>query len=97
MNKSENIADRTLFPRDSFFVSAKEGLGIDDLLKSILQFFRQNASTLHLKVPYTKISSYSKLKKYAVEKKFDYRDDALYIDAVIDHKNVAYFKEYIIS
>ncbi len=97
MNKSENIADRTLFPRDSFFVSAKEGLGIDDLLKSILQFFRQNASTLHLKVPYTKISCYSKLKKYAVEKKFDYRDDALYIDAVIDHKNVAYFKEYIIS
>ena len=64
-----------------------------DLLKS---FFRSRTSEIRLKIPYDKLSAYGKLKKYAAEKSFSYRDDALYVRALVENIYLGNFKEFMI-
>lgn len=94
MNKSENIDDFTLYPRESIFISAKTGMGLDRLREKILEFFRARTSEVLLRIPYEKMSLYGKMKKYVVEKDFSYRDDALYVKAVIENIYLDKFKDY---
>ena len=96
MNKSETIEDRTVYPRDSIFISAKYGQGLEDLKTAILSFFRSRTSEIRLKIPYDKLSAYGKLKKYAAEKSFSYRDDALYVRALVENIHLGNFKEFMI-
>lgn len=96
MNKSETIEDRTVYPRDSIFISAKYGQGLEDLKTAILSFFRSRTSEIRLKIPYDKLSAYGKLKKYAAEKSFSYRDDALYVRALVENIYLGNFKEFMI-
>lgn len=95
MNKSEDLRDTTAYPHESIFVSAKTGLGLDFLKEKILQFFRRDTVSVQLKIPYEKLSEYGKLKQYAIEKTFDYRDDALYVNAVIENKFLLRFSPFL--
>lgn len=97
MNKSEGIEDLSLYPKDSIFVSAKYGLGLEELKTKILSFFREKSSCCLLKIPYEKMSQYTKLKKYLTEKEYTYRDDGLYIKAIADNIYLDLFSEFIIK
>ncbi len=94
MNKSEGLSDTTLYPKESIFISAKYGDGLALLKEKILQFFRKDSVLLHLRIPYERMSEYTPLKKYAVEKNFDYRDDALLLDAVVEPAYLSLFRGF---
>ncbi len=42
MNKSENVGDFSVFPRESVMISAKEQMGIEGLKREIVKFFRND-------------------------------------------------------
>lgn len=94
MNKSEGLSDTTLYPKESIFISAKYGDGLALLKEKILQFFRKDSVLLHLRIPYERMSEYTPLKKYAVEKNFDYRDDALLLDAIVEPAYLSLFRGF---
>lgn len=95
MNKCENIRVFEGFPRDSVFISAKYGIGLESLKSRILSFFRENSSAVVLEIPYSEYSEYTLLKKYVVEKSFEYLDSGLRINAVIDHIYLPKFQKFI--
>ena len=68
---------------------------MDALKTKILEEFRKQASSIKLKIPYKRLSAYGKLKKYAVEKEFSYKDDGVYVTAVVDNIYLELFKDYI--
>ena len=96
MNKCEKVSDRTAYPKDCIFVSAKEDIGLDLLKKKILNYFRQSTLQIRLKIPYEQMAAYGKLKKYVVEKSFKYGNDALYVNAVVESSLIDYFKDFIV-
>ena len=96
MNKSENVEDHTLYPQESLFISAKTGQGLELLQQKILEFFRYNSSEVFLKIPYSALAAYGKLKKYAVEKNFSYTDDALYVKAIVENIYLELFRKFIV-
>lgn len=96
MNKCEKVSDRTAYPKDCIFVSAKEDIGLDLLKKKILNYFRQCTLQIRLKIPYEQMAAYGKLKKYVVEKSFKYGNDALYVNAVVESSLIEYFKNFIV-
>lgn len=95
MNKCDKVKDFSLYPHDCIFISAKESIGMDALKTKILEEFRKQASSIKLKIPYERLSAYGKLKKYAVEKEFSYKDDGVYVTAVVDNIYLELFKDYI--
>ena len=94
MNKSEDIADRTAFPPDCIFVSAKTGAGIDKLKAEILHFFNKDYSECTLRIPYAKIGEYSKLKELIEEKSFRYENSYLEVLASIPNIYLGRFSNF---
>lgn len=96
MNKSEDLKDFTPFPRESIFISAKTGFGLEDLKRKIVAFFRSESTEISVKVPYGKLSLYGKLKRFAVEKEFRYLDDCVLIKLVVANRYLDLFKDYLV-
>lgn len=73
MNKCETIQSFEDYPPDAIFISAKQGIGIDRLQKEILTYFSKEIAVLRLSVPYTQMSEYARIKRYAtMESDFHY-------------------------
>ena len=97
MNKSENIADKTVLPYDSIAISAKENLGIESLKREILRCFKNEFFFCSLFVPYAQMNAYQALKEYITERKVEFTDDGQCIDAVIPTKYCEKLSAYITS
>ena len=59
MNKSEEIADKTILPYGSISISAKEQMGISTLKQAILHEFQQDFLFCTLFIPYTQMHVYN--------------------------------------
>lgn len=97
MNKSENIHDTTLFPRDSIPISAKEKLGIERLKREILSKFQQDYFFCRLFVPYVAMSEYNAIKQCLTERTLSYTNDGLQIDVVIPSQYIQKFQQFIVE
>lgn len=99
MNKSEAVADTSLFPRESIAVSAKEGLGIDHLKKEIIKFFRKDYLFCQLFIPYEKSNEYSKLKlkTHLAERCVKFDSEGQFVWATIPNRHAELFNEYVIK
>lgn len=86
MNKSENVADKSVLPYESIAISAKENLGIENLKRQILRCFKNEFLFCSLFVPYAQMNDYQALKEYVTERKIEFTDDGQRIDAVIPAK-----------
>ena len=95
MNKSENITDFSLFPKESVMISAKNGLGIEALKREILKFFKNDFLFVELFVPYEKSNEYAKLKPYLYEKRTEFTDDGQIVSATIPSRYAKLFTEFI--
>jgi len=96
INKTENLNSAKIFPYGSILISAKEGLGIDNLKREILNKFKEEFLFCRLFVPYTKLKQYSNLKAYLTERKQHYTDDGQIIEVVIPRKYAEFFTEFVI-
>ena len=95
MNKSENITDFSIFPKESVMISAKDGLGIERLKREILKFFKNDFLFCELFIPYEKSNEYAKLKPYLYEKRTEFTDDGQTVWATIPSRYAKLFNEYI--
>ncbi len=95
MNKSENVTDFSVFPRESVMISAKENLGIEALKREIVKFFKNDFLFCQLFVPYEKSNEYAKLKPYLYERRTEFTDDGQTIWATIPSRYAKLFNEYI--
>ena len=95
MNKSENITDFSMFPKDSVMISAKDGLGIDGLKREILKFFKNDFLFCELFIPYEKSNEYAKLKPYLYEKRTEFTEAGQIVWATIPSRYAKLFNEYI--
>ena len=86
MNKSESLASFDGFPRDSIFISAKHGVGLEGLKSKIAEFFSENLSRIRLRIPYLNIGEYEKLKRFATERSIFYSGDAVEIEADVENR-----------
>ena len=86
MNKSESLASFDGFPRDSIFISAKRGVGLEGLKSKIAEFFSENLSRIRLRIPYLNIGEYEKLKRFATERSIFYSGDAVEIEADVENR-----------
>ena len=95
MNKSENIADTSVFPFDSVSISAKENIGINELKRSILQRFTGDLLACNLFIPYEQFDKYAKLIEYIHEKSIEYTDDGKIVSGYIQKEYTHLFNEFI--
>ena len=97
VNKTENMADKTLLPVNSIAISAKENLGIEDLKREILKEFSNDFLFCKLFVPYEKLSEYAKLKNNLVERSSEFLDDGQAIEVVIPFEYLDLFQPFIVE
>lgn len=95
MNKSENIADTSVFPFNSIPISAKENIGIDDLKKCILESFSSELLPCELFVPYQSFDKYTKLSDYIYEKSTEFTDDGKKVIGHIQREYAPLFNDFI--
>ena len=95
MNKSENVTDFSVFPRESVMISAKERLGIETLKREILKFFKNDFLFCELFVPYEKSNEYAKLKPYLYERRTEFTDNGQIVFATIPNRYAKFFSDYI--
>ena len=95
MNKSENVNDFSVFPKESVMISAKEKLGIEALKREILKFFKNDFLFCQLFIPYEKSNEYAKLKPYLYERRTEFTDDGQNVFATIPSRYAKFFTEYI--
>lgn len=96
MNKSENVADKSVLPYESIAISAKENLGIENLKRQILHCFKNEFLFCSLFVPYAQMNDYQALKEYVTERKIEFTDDGQRIDAVIPAKYREKLSAYLV-
>lgn len=95
MNKSEELTSFDGYPKESIFISAKYGIGIETLKNAILRFFGSGWAEVLLRVPYARMAAYSPLKKYADELQFNYLEDAVLIKARIRKTQLHRFQPFM--
>jgi len=95
MNKSENCKTTEAFPFGSVAISAKNGLGLEQLQREIFQHFTNEYLVCELFVPYTHINDYSQVKEYLIERKTEYTDDGIIVSATIPMRYVDSFQKFI--
>lgn len=95
MNKSEELTSFDGYPKESIFISAKYGIGIEALKNAILRFFGSGWAEVLLRVPYARMAAYSPLKKYADELQFNYLEDAVLINARIRKTQLHRFQPFM--
>lgn len=97
MNKSETVADTSVFPYGSIAVSAKENLGIEELKRAIFQQFSSEFFRCELFIPYEKSDDYAKKKRYLFERGVQFTDDGQTVAATIPLRYLDIFQEYMIK
>ena len=95
MNKSENLADFSAFPKDSVAISAKTGAGLNGLKREIVRRFQDEYKFLTLFVPYEKTNDYAKLKDYAKERKTVYTDEGKLVDITVATRYADLFIDFL--
>lgn len=95
MNKSENVTDFSMYPKESVMISAKEKLGIEGLKREIVKFFKNDFLFCELFIPYEKSNEYAKLKPYLYERRTEFSDEGQTIWATIPSRYAKFFSDYI--
>lgn len=95
MNKSENVSDYSLFPKDAIKISAKENLGIESLKREILNKFRDFYLFCELYVPYLQIHEYNKLKSMVIERTIKFENDGQTINVIIPTRYAHLFATFL--
>lgn len=97
MNKCESIDCFDEYPHDAIFISAKENIGIDRLRQEILKHFSADISAVSLRIPYTRMNEYARVKGYAAESDFRYLDDCVELKARIPNIHLSKFAPFRIA
>ena len=82
-NKCENISDFTNYPKDGVFISAKYGKGLDDLKDRIALAFEDRFLNCTLKIDFSKLSDFYKVKDFLESYTVEYKEDCVEINLCV--------------
>ena len=94
LNKCEGIEDTTPFS-DYVCISAKYGMGLEQLEREIISRFKDKFTDCTLSVPYAEIGKFGKLSGYINERSRQFDGDGLSIDCTIENIYLGRFEKYI--
>ena len=94
-----DIADSYLLPvtRNTVKISALTGVGIDALLECIAENLPQTRKRVLLLIPFDKGSLAAKIRNRSRVLREEYRNEGLFMDAVIDVADMPFVIEYIVD
>ena len=96
-NKTENISDFTVFPKNALFISAKNENGLNELQNRISELLMTNFSYYDFKVPYEKVGELRKILSLATGQTIEYFDDCIQAKLIVPKKYAARFDDFIKS
>ncbi|MDK2919859.1 MAG: GTPase [Candidatus Petromonas sp.] len=97
-NKSDKVLDKVLYSiKNSLFVSALTGEGIDKLIKLIKDHLFKDMQTYKLLIPYDKGDIYSYLCDKTNVINTDYKNEGILVKADLDTINFNKLKKYIVQ
>ena len=82
-NKCENITDFTNYPSDGVFISAKYSKGLDELKSKIAEEFSDYFLSCTLKLDFSEINEFYKIKDFLESYNINYKDDCIEIDICV--------------
>ncbi len=92
INKCDNIENFELLPKNTVKISAKSGLGIENLKNSIENVLNDNYITTNLYIPYTEFKNFNKNTSFLDSYTLEYKNE--YILANVTVKKI-YFDRFI--
>jgi GTP-binding protein HflX len=97
LNKAEKVLEPSELPRmreDRIYISAHEGIGIEELLALIDEKLNEAAEKMELLIPYDKSRLENEIRSHAQILATDYRDNGIYIEAVMKKEYVSKYQEF---
>jgi len=94
INKCDKITDFSGFPQNAVFISAREGRGLDQLLKRINDEFSQHYTKIEFTIPYSQYGEFTKLLRFTEKLNTEYLDDGIKISATIRTINIKKFEKF---
>ena len=82
VNKCD-IAGDVHLPKDCIRISAKMGMGLDALKERIFEALKENFLRATLLFPYSETAAYSKLRPLFTERRVEYTDDGITVEAIV--------------
>lgn len=96
-NKCENLCsnDYEIFPKNCIFISAKTGLGLNELKQAISDSLKCEYEKITLNVTYAQLTNLRKLLNYVQSYSIEYNDTGAKVHITVSTKQAAKFKEYV--
>ncbi len=98
-NKCDKIKNHDLNSskeENSVFISAKTGIGLDNLLQLIQDNINQKYKRLNILIPYDKVGIIAEIRKTGSIYSEEYLCDGIKIDALVDNKIIYMVSNYIL-
>lgn len=97
-NKCDASGSRTAsVMENSVFISAREGIGIDELLDTIETVIKRSKRLCKLLIPYTEQSAVSALYNSYTVVNVDYADDGILVDVILDARGMGQYVNYFLD
>ncbi len=97
LNKCDKLEQTQALPGDCVLISAKNNIGITELLNAIKQSFADKFSVIEMFIPFTDVNLYEKNRAYLQELEREYSDNGVYVKARIEDIYVPHFKKFFVK
>ncbi|SHH14841.1 GTPase HflX [Tepidibacter thalassicus] len=81
---------------DVVFISCKTGYNIDLLLEKIQNKIMGNLYNVTLLIPYNKGDIFNTIKNKTNVERFEYKENGIYVEVILDEEDYGRYKEYIL-
>lgn len=96
-NKCDSLGDKgVVMGKDTVFISAKTGYGIEKLLAVICDKLKSTVRRLQIIVPYANAGLLSSIRQNGKVFSEEYREEGILADVLVDVKDLNFVKEYMI-
>jgi GTP-binding protein HflX len=82
---------------NKIYISAEKSYGLDLLLNALLAILGQGKRRVELKFSYTEQAKISTLHSDGTVERIEYREDGIYVEAILDEKGRGKYAAYLIS
>ncbi|MCC8044116.1 MAG: GTPase HflX [Clostridiales bacterium] len=99
MNKADRVREREELPKvigDKIFLSAKEGIGLDELLELIHEKIFADYANLEMLIPYTEGGALSYLQEHAVIGHLEYVPEGARVSVRCKNSDAARFAAFVV-
>lgn len=95
MNKCDLLPEEAHLPHDCVMISAKTGMGLDQLKRRIFQKLQARYVHAKLFVPYADSAKYAALRALVSEKSVEYTEQGTELEVIIPTEHAAKFQSFI--